>query len=206
MNKVKLNVLGISYSQTQTGAYALVLAEENGRRRIPIIVGGFEAQAIAIQLEGLKPPRPLTHDLFLNFAHTFNIDLLEITVYKLEEGVFYSKLTCDNGQRIIEIDARTSDAIALALRFKCPIYTTEDILKKAGIILDFEKEAAVQSASEQQPDSPPKNIKIQDNSFTEDLKNNNLQELKDLLNDAIMEENYEKASLIRDEINRRKKE
>lgn len=204
MNKVKLNVLGISYSQTQTGAYALVLAEENGRRRIPIIVGGFEAQAIAIQLEGLKPPRPLTHDLFLNFAHTFNIDLLEITVYKLEEGVFYSKLTCDNGQRIIEIDARTSDAIALALRFKCPIYTTEEILKKAGIILDFEKEAAVQSGADPVPSS--KDIQVQDPSFVDDLKKNNLQELKDLLSEAISEENYEKASLIRDEINRRKKE
>ncbi len=204
MNKVKLNVLGISYSQTQTGAYALVLAEENGRRRIPIIVGGFEAQAIAIQLEGLKPPRPLTHDLFLNFAHTFNIDLLEITVYKLEEGVFYSKLTCDNGQRIIEIDARTSDAIALALRFKCPIYTTEEILKKAGIILDFEKEAAVQTGGD--PAAPPKNIHVQDPSFADDLKKSNLQELQELLNDAIMEENYEKASQIRDEINRRKKE
>jgi bifunctional DNase/RNase len=204
MNKVKLNVLGISYSQTQTGAYALVLAEENGRRRIPIIVGGFEAQAIAIQLEGLKPPRPLTHDLFLNFAHTFNIDLLEITVYKLEEGVFYSKLTCDNGQRIIEIDARTSDAIALALRFKCPIYTTEEILKKAGIILDFEKESAVQNAAEQTPAS--RNIHVQDNAFTEELKNNNLQELNELLNEAISEEDYEKASLIRDEINKRKKE
>jgi bifunctional DNase/RNase len=205
MNKVKLNVLGISYSQTQTGAYALVLAEENGRRRIPIIVGGFEAQAIAIQLEGLKPPRPLTHDLFLNFARTFNIDLLEITVYKLEEGVFYSKLTCDNGQRIIEIDARTSDAIALALRFKCPIYTTEEILKKAGIILDFEKESAVQSQGEPSA-APPKSIRVQDPSFTDDLKNNNLQELKDLLSEAISEEDYEKASLIRDEINRRKKE
>jgi bifunctional DNase/RNase len=204
MNKVKLNVLGISYSQTQTGAYALVLAEENGRRRIPIIVGGFEAQAIAIQLEGLKPPRPLTHDLFLNFARTFNVDLLEITVYKLEEGVFFSKLTCDNGQRIIEIDARTSDAIALALRFKCPIYTTEEILKKAGIILDFEKEAAVQSAND--PATPPRSISIQDNSLTDELKNNNLQELKDLLNEAILGENYERASLIRDEINRRKKE
>lgn len=204
MNKVKLNVLGISYSQTQTGAYALVLAEENGRRRIPIIVGGFEAQAIAIQLEGLKPPRPLTHDLFLNFAHTFNIDLLEITVYKLEEGVFYSKLTCDNGQRIIEIDARTSDAIALALRFKCPIYTTEEILKKAGIILDFEKEAAVQSGTD--PVAAPRKIQVQDPTFSDELKKNNLQELKELLNEAIMEENYEKASLIRDEINRRKKE
>jgi uncharacterized protein len=204
MEKVKLNVLGISYSQTQTGAYALVLAEENGRRRIPIIVGGFEAQAIAIQLEGLKPPRPLTHDLFLNFSHTFNIDLLEVTVYKLEEGVFYSKLTCDNGQRIIEIDARTSDAIALALRFKCPIYTTEDILKKAGIILDFEKEAAVQPGAEPVPSS--KNIQVLDSSFMEEIRKSNLQELKELLEDAVKDENYEKASLIRDEINRRKKE
>ena len=203
MEKVKLNVLGISYSQTQTGAYALVLAEENGRRRIPIIVGGFEAQAIAIQLEGLKPPRPLTHDLFLNFAHTFNIDLLEVHVYKLEEGVFYSKLTCDNGQRIIEIDARTSDAIALALRFKCPIYTTEDILKKAGIILDFEKETAVQQGSD--PISSPRNIQVQDNSFMEEIKKSNQQELQDLLDEAIRDENYEKASLIRDELNRRKK-
>jgi hypothetical protein len=204
MEKVKLNVLGISYSQTQTGAYALVLAEENGRRRIPIIVGGFEAQAIAIQLEGLKPPRPLTHDLFLNFAHTFNIDLLEVTVYKLEEGVFYSKLTCDNGQRIIEIDARTSDAIALALRFKCPIYTTEDILKKAGIILDFEKEAAVQPGGD--PVSAPRSIQVLDTSFMEEIRKSNLQELKDLLDEAIRDENYEKASMIRDEINRRKKE
>ncbi len=204
MEKVKLNVLGISYSQTQTGAYALVLAEENGRRRIPIIVGGFEAQAIAIQLEGLKPPRPLTHDLFLNFSHTFNIDLLEVTVYKLEEGVFYSKLTCDNGQRIIEIDARTSDAIALALRFKCPIYTTEDILKKAGIILDFEKEAAVQPGAE--PVASARNIQVLDSSFMEEIRKSNLEELKELLDEAVKEENYEKASLIRDEINRRKKE
>jgi len=204
MNKVKINVLGISYSQTQTGAYALVLAEENGRRRIPIIVGGFEAQAIAIQLEGLKPPRPLTHDLFLNFAHIFNIDLLEVTVYKLEEGVFYSKLTCDDGQRIIEIDARTSDAIALALRFKCPIYTTEEILRKAGIILDFEKEAAVQPGND--PLQAAGKIKVQDDSFMEELKKNNLQELKDMLNEAVKEENYEKASKIRDEINRRKNE
>ena len=105
MSKIRLNVLGISYSQTQTGAYALVLAEEAGKRRIPIIVGGFEAQAIAIQLEGLKPPRPLTHDLFLNFSKTFKIDLIEVTIYKLEEGVFFAKLTCDDGKNIVEIDA-----------------------------------------------------------------------------------------------------
>ena len=142
MSKIRLNVLGISYSQTQTGAYALVLAEENGKRRIPIIVGGFEAQAIAIQLEGLKPPRPLTHDLFLNFSRTFKINLLEVTVYKLEEGVFYSNLICDKEGKEVIIDARTSDAIALALRFKCPIYTTEEILSKSGIIVEinFDKE------------------------------------------------------------------
>jgi bifunctional DNase/RNase len=200
MSKIKLNVLGISYSQTQTGAYALVLAEENGKRRIPIIVGGFEAQAIAIQLEGLKPPRPLTHDLFLNFARTFKINLLEVTVYKLEEGVFYSKLTCDNGRQIIEIDARTSDAIALALRFKCPIYTTEEIMRKSGIILDFEKEAQPRAKSEPKT----KKMKVEDDIPNEELSKISSQELKTLLDEAIKEENYERASLIRDEINRRK--
>jgi len=204
MNKVKLNVLGISYSQTQTGAYALVLAEEEGKRRIPIIVGGFEAQAIAIQLEGLKPPRPLTHDLFLSFARTFHIDLLEVMVYKLEEGVFHSKLTCDDGQRITEIDARTSDAIALALRFKCPIYTSEDILRKAGIILDFEKEAAVKSNPKSESD--PENFDVQKHSSMEELKNASLEELKELLDEAVKNEDYEKASQIRDEIKRRKKD
>lgn len=204
MNKIKLNVLGISYSQTQTGAYALVLAEENGNRRIPIIVGGFEAQAIAIQLEGLKPPRPLTHDLFLNFARTFAIDLLEVTVYKLEEGVFSSKLTCDDGKRIIEIDARTSDAIALALRFKCPIYTTEEIIRKAGIILDFEKEATIGGSPEKS--TAPKNIPVENKPFTDELKKVNLAELQEMLNDAVKDEDYEKASMIRDEIKRRKKE
>ncbi|MBN2610502.1 MAG: bifunctional nuclease family protein [Bacteroidales bacterium] len=202
MTKVKLNVLGISYSQTQTGAYALVLSEEGGKRRIPIIVGGFEAQAIAIQLEGLKPPRPLTHDLFLNFAKTFNIDLLEVTIYKLEEGVFFSKLTCDNGKNIIEIDARTSDAIALALRFRCPIYTTEEIMQRAGIILDFEKEQGEQPVSEKS--SGTRDIKIEDHSKSEELKNIKTQDLKSLLDEAIRDENYERASLIRDEINRRK--
>ena len=200
MSKIKLNVLGISYSQTQTGAYALVLAEENGKRRIPIIVGGFEAQAIAIQLEGLKPPRPLTHDLFLNFARTFKINLLEVTVYKLEEGVFYSKLTCDNGRQIIEIDARTSDAIALALRFKCPIYTTEEIMRKSGIILDFEKEAQPRAKSEPKT----RKMEVEDDVPNEELGKISSQELKTLLDEAIKEENYERASLIRDEINRRK--
>ena len=139
MGKVKLNVLGISYSQTQSGAYALVLSEEEGARRIPIIVGGFEAQAIAIELEGLSPPRPLTHDLFKKFSDSFGIRLLEVNIHKLEEGVFFANVLFDNGDRQMTLDARTSDAIALALRFKCPIYTTEEILEKAGIVLDFDE-------------------------------------------------------------------
>ena len=122
MGKIKLNVLGISYSQTQSGAYALVLSEEEGSRRIPIIVGGFEAQAIAIELEGLSPPRPLTHDLFKNFSDSYGIRIQEVNIHKLEDGVFFASVLCDNGDQKITLDARTSDAIALALRFQCPIY------------------------------------------------------------------------------------
>ncbi|MFW6249295.1 MAG: bifunctional nuclease domain-containing protein [Bacteroidota bacterium] len=201
MSKIKLNVLGISYSQTQSGAYALVLTEEQGERRIPIIVGGFEAQAIAIQLEGLKPPRPLTHDLFLKFANAFKIDLIEVEIYKLEEGVFYSKLICDNGMNRVTIDARTSDAIALALRFQCPIYSNEDIMSRAGIILDFEKESKVKKAS-----SHGKSFSIDIESkerTTEELREFKLEELEGMLQEAITREDYEQASRIRDEINRR---
>jgi uncharacterized protein len=197
VNKIRLNVLGISYSQTQSGAYALVLSEENGQRRVPIIVGGFEAQAIAIQLEGLKPPRPLTHDLFVNFALSFKINLIEVNIYKLEEGVFFSKLICDNGQTRISIDARTSDAIALALRFKCPIYTTEDILTRAGIVIDFENEAR---GKKTEPDEIKTEVPVAEN---DELKDLDIEELKDLLEEAISKENYERASIIRDEINRR---
>ena len=199
MNKIRLNVLGISYSQTQSGAYALVLSEESGQRRVPIIVGGFEAQAIAIQLEGLKPPRPLTHDLFVNFALSFKINFIEVNIYKLEEGVFFSKLICDNGQTRISIDARTSDAIALALRFKCPIYTTEDILNRAGIVIDFENET---KAKKIEPEELKTEVPVAEN---EELKELNMDELKDLLDEAIGKENYERASIIRDEINRRSK-
>lgn len=195
MNKVKLNVLGISYSQTQSGAYALVLSEENGKRRIPIIIGGFEAQAIAIQLEGLTPPRPLTHDLFLNFAKSFGIEILDVQIYKLEEGVFFSKLRCDNGKKEVFIDARTSDSIALALRFGCPIYTTDDIIEKAGIILDVEEG--------EQEDSPKEETPEKSDSETEGLKHLTVAELNMLLDDAISKEDYERASRIRDEINKR---
>src|SRR6056297_1112291 len=139
MQKIRLDILGLSVSQTQSGAYALVLAEENGERRMPIIIGPVEAQAIAIQLEGLKPPRPLTHDLIKNIAQAFEIVLLEVTIYKLEEGIFYSELLCEMNGKEVKIDSRTSDAVALALRFRCPIYTTEDILSKAGIVLESDE-------------------------------------------------------------------
>ena len=136
MKRVKLKVLGISYSQTQSGAYALVLIQEKGERRIPIIIGGFEAQAIVLKLENLNPPRPVTHDLFKNFADEFSISISEVFIHKLEEGVFYSMLVCNNGVKEYSIDSRTSDAVALALRFNCPIYITEEILEKAGIVIN----------------------------------------------------------------------
>ena len=191
-------MLGISYSQTQSGAYALVLSEEDGKRRIPIIIGGFEAQAIAIQLEGLTPPRPLTHDLFLNFAKSFSIELLDVQIYKLEEGVFFSKLHCDNGKKEVYIDARTSDSIALALRFGCPIYTTEEILEKAGIVLDIE---------DKPEDAPPSEkaatTQTKPDSLSESLKSLSIDELNALLEESILNEDYEKASKIRDELNKR---
>ncbi|MHC1702552.1 MAG: bifunctional nuclease domain-containing protein [Tenuifilaceae bacterium] len=197
MGKVKLNVLGISYSQTQSGAYALVLSEEEGKRRIPIIIGGFEAQSIAIQIEGLTPPRPLTHDLFLNFAKSFNIDLLDVNIYKLEEGVFFSKLRCDNGKKEVYIDARTSDAIALALRFKCPIYTTEEIIEKAGIILEFD---GTEEESEKMKTSEKSEVESRDSGVYSKMS---MAELKTMLEEAVHNEDYEKASKIRDEIKKR---
>ncbi len=203
---IKLNVLGISYSQTQSGAYALILTEENGDRRIPIIVGGFEAQSIAIELEGLKPPRPLTHDLFLSFARVFQISITEVIIYKLEEGIFYSQLLCDNGMEKFTLDARTSDAIALALRFKCPIFTTEEIIAKAGIVLDFDSEA-VSSAEGDEPVEPEIDLESTQRPGKRTSKFDGLadKELKQKLNEAVSKEDYETASLIRDELKRRNK-
>lgn len=198
MQKVKLNVLGISYSQTQSGAYALVLSEEDGLRRIPIIIGGFEAQSIAIHLEGLTPPRPLTHDLFLSFANSFNIELLEVNIYRLEDGVFYSQLVCFNGDKEVVIDSRTSDAIALALRFKCPIFTTPEIVDRAGVYIE-EDEADSDDTHGTADDSFDEPITYDESEF-ESL---NLDSLNSLLQEAIELEDYERASHIRDEIQRR---
>jgi bifunctional DNase/RNase len=201
MGKIKLNVLGISYSQTQTGAYALILTEEQGNRRIPIIIGGFEAQAIAIQLEGLNPPRPLTHDLFHNFALAFNINLLEVNIYRLSEGVFYSKLICNDGDKELSVDARTSDAIALALRFRCPIFTSDEIMEQAGIILDEN-----QAMEEDLEQDDLYSADSASSGRAEDLVELTVQELKTMLDEAIKSENYERASIIRDEMKRRKKD
>ncbi len=209
MGKVKLNVLGISYSQTQSGAYALVLSEEEGARRIPIIVGGFEAQAIAIELEGLSPPRPLTHDLFKKFSDSFGIRLLEVNIHKLEEGVFFANVLFDNGDRQMTLDARTSDAIALALRFKCPIYTTEEILEKAGIVLDFDETSGGPVEKESRSyikDAGESGFSGSRSSKRSDFSKHTYEELKTMLEDAVANEDYELASEIRDEIKSRPKD
>ncbi|MGQ1908789.1 bifunctional nuclease domain-containing protein [Marinifilum sp. RC60d5] len=200
MGKIKLNVLGLSYSQTQTGAYALVLSEENGDRRIPIIIGGVEAQSIAIQLEELDPPRPLTHDLFKSFAEAFAVNVVEVNIYKLEEGIFYAELICEKGSTRIRIDSRTSDAVAIALRFKCPIFTTDEIIEKAGIVLSIEGEA-------QEPEitATMSDVELEDKSESGEFSTYSISQLKELLNETIRNEDYEKASLIRDELDKREK-
>lgn len=200
MKKVRLEIVGLSYSQTQSGAYALVLGESSGTRRLPIIIGGFEAQAIAIELEKMSPSRPLTHDLFKSFARTFNISISEVLIYNLVEGIFYAKLICSDGQREVEIDARTSDAIALAVRFDCEIYTYEFILKSAGIVLDDEAEPATAT-----PPTPAADEIGAEVSEGDEYKSKSNEELKNMLQIAIDEEKYEMASKIRDELNQRKK-
>lgn len=195
MKKVRLEIVGLSYSQTQSGAYALVLGESAGSRRLPIIIGGFEAQAIAIELEKMTPTRPLTHDLFKAFSETFSIEVTEILIYNLVEGIFYAKLICTDGSREVEIDARTSDAIALAVRFNCPIFTYEFILKSAGIVLDDDAAPSTESPM----------ATVEDMTTPEsEYKSKSSEELKNLLQNALDEEQYELASKIRDELNTRK--
>jgi uncharacterized protein len=195
MRRVKLKVMGISYSQTQSGAYALILIEENGERRIPIIIGGFEAQAIVIKLENLDPPRPLTHDLFKKFADEFNISVSEVIIYKLEEGLFFSKLICNNNEKTYAIDSRTSDAVAIALRFDCPIYIAEDILDKAGITIN-PTDGDIASSADSEAIFKSDSSKY--GSYSDD-------ELYKLIDEAVKTEDYERAASIRDEIEKRKK-
>lgn len=196
MDKIKMGIYGLQYSQTQTGAYALVLEEERGSRRLPIIIGGSEAQAIAIELENMSPTRPLTHDLFRTFAQSFTIDIQEVIIYNFVDGVFYGKIVCNDGKNEVEIDCRPSDAIALAVRFKCPIFTHEFILNAAA----FEKEengSGIRPLAINDADIAPMD-EGGFSQFTED-------ELEESLNAALAKEDYEEATLIRDELNRRKK-
>lgn len=204
MKKIKLDISGLSYSQTQSGAYALVLGESGGKRRLPIIIGGFEAQAIAIELEKMAPTRPLTHDLFKAFAESFQITVKEVVIYNLVEGIFYAKLICQqDGANDVEVDARTSDAIALAVRFRCPIYTFEFILSSAGILIDDEASGSSSTGgdTEMAAEAGLSNAVVSDSG--DELSRKSKEELKDLLRSAIEEEAYEKAGRIRDELAKR---
>lgn len=206
MSLVRLNIKGISYSQTQSGAYALILSEENGERKLPIVIGAFEAQSIAIALEkDIRPPRPLTHDLFKNFSDRYDITVKQVIIHKLVDGVFYASLICERDAIEEIIDARTSDAIALALRFSAPIFTYKNILEKAGVILKINPEKDGEKTEESfvfDNDIVEKQNEIEAPS-NETFKNLSLSDLKDLLKKAVQDEDYEVAAKIRDEISKR---
>ena len=196
--KVKLDIIGLTSGQTQSGSYTLIMGEKDSNIRLPIVIGNFEAQTIAFEMEGLKPSRPMTHDLFRSFANAYGIKLQEVLINDLHEGIFYSQLIFEKEAEVIYIDARTSDAISLALRFKCPIYIKKTILDSAGIVLD----------DEDSEDGPDRNIDdlppMGAMPFKDNFNHLSLTELDELLNEALSEEDYDKAALIRDEITKRK--
>ena len=191
MKKIELEIVALSHSITQTHSYAVVLGEVNGLRRLPIVIGGFEAQAIAVALERMQPSRPLTHDLMKNFMLAFNVELHEIIINDLQEGIFYSKLVCSTDKDTVEIDSRTSDAVALAVRFGCPIFTYDNILDSAGILME-------------EDDKKKKVVVSHTDSESDDLKNLSLLDLEKLLAEVLEHEDYIKAASIRDEIRTRK--
>ncbi|MGB1205174.1 MAG: bifunctional nuclease domain-containing protein [Chitinophagales bacterium] len=188
MKKIELEVFALSHSMTEAQSYAVVLSERKGLRRLPIVIGGSEAQAIAVAMEGMTPTRPLTHDLTKNICQKFNIAVKEVIISNLLGGIFYSTLVCQHEGGIVEIDSRTSDALALAVRFRCPIYTYEFILDQAGIILEEQENDEVQK-----PVRKPYN----------DLSGHTIDKLNDLLRDALQQEDYEKAARLRDELKKR---
>ncbi|HNP08227.1 MAG TPA: bifunctional nuclease family protein [Cyclobacteriaceae bacterium] len=199
MKKIKLEILGLSSSQSQTGSFALVLGETEGNRRLPIIIGMFEAQAIAIEIEKIIPNRPMTHDLFKSFANSFNFHVEEIVISDLKEGVFFARIVCTDGLKKHEVDARPSDAIAIGLRFDSPIYTYENILAEAGIVLtdEEEEEDKVEPAVESK-------VKVRkEKKGGDDFKNYSVDKLNELLKEAIDKEDYERAAKIRDELSKR---
>lgn len=199
MKKLKLEILGLSSSQSQTGSFALVLGEVEGNRRLPIIIGMFEAQAIAIEIEKILPNRPMTHDLFKAFANNFHFTIEEIVISDLKEGVFFAKIVCTDGLKKMEIDARPSDAIAIGLRFDSPIYTYETILAEAGIVLTDEAEEEPEVKAE----AKPRTRKTEGSKSKDDFKNLSVDKLNELLKEAIEKEDYERAAKLRDELSKR---
>ena len=193
MEKIELNIVALSHSVTQSHNYAVVLGEKGGKRRLPIVIGGFEAQAIAVAMEDMQPSRPLTHDLFKNAMETFQVDLKEVIINNLVDGIFYARLVCNHNGETVEIDSRTSDAIAMAVRFKGPIYTYNEILDKAGVVLEDEEN--LKQESEEKKEQP-----------ADSIESMSIDALEKMLEKVLKEENYEKAAEIRDEINRRKGE
>ena len=196
MNKVSLEIIGMTYSESTTGAYVLILGDKNSNRRLPVVIGGNEAQSIALGLEHQKSARPLTHDLFLKFADTFHIKILEVVINRFRDGVYYAMLVCQQGNELVMIDARPSDAIALAVRLNCDIYAYESVMEEAGIVMeDTEKETNSQNTEDTSINKVPP---------TTSLDLIPLDELEDMLQEAIDDEDYQKAAQIRDEINKRK--
>ncbi|KAA3437881.1 bifunctional nuclease family protein [Rufibacter hautae] len=202
MKKIELEILGLSSSQSQSGSFALVLGEKEGSRRLPIIIGMFEAQSIAIQIEKINPTRPLTHDLFKSFAQQMEVSVQEIMISDLKEGVFFSKIVCTDGEKEFELDARPSDAIAIGLRFGVPIYTVESVLSEAGIILSDMEEDEDEEETDEIPTSASTTVSTS-GSGKSNLKEVSVEELNTMLNEALEKEDYERAAKIRDELNKR---
>ncbi len=190
MKKVRLDIMALSHSVTQSHNYAVVLGEENGKRRLPIVIGGFEAQAIAVALENMTPNRPLTHDLFKNTLDAYEIEIKEVVINNLLDGIFYAQLICEQDGNVMQIDARTSDAISMAVRYGCPIFTFDFIMESAGVLLDEEAETSAKKVP-----SRPKTTSIEDMNLTS---------LEKLLDEALQKEDYEKAAQIRDIISSKK--
>lgn len=203
-DRIRLKVMGISYSQLQSGAYALLLSEENGPHKIPIVIGSSEAQSIAIKMEGIIPPRPLTHDLFVSFAHAFGVKLAEVFIYKFEDGIFYSELTFSDGSRSVQLDARTSDAIAIAMRTHTPIFTTLEVVSETGFILD-ENEVDDNSSDQKDIDEDAE-IPGVDYFAEPKLENYAIEELERTLMQLTEDENYEEAARVNEILQRKKKE
>ncbi|WP_295728311.1 bifunctional nuclease family protein [uncultured Muribaculum sp.] len=196
-DKIRLKVLGISYSQIQSGAYALILAQADGPYRIPVVIGGAEAQSIAIRMEGIIPPRPMTHDLFVSFAHAFGVKLKEVFIYKFEDGIFSSELTFTDGEREVVLDSRTSDAIAIAMRTKSPIFTTRAILDETGFIMEeTNAEGATVKSENDDTGQPGNQMNDEDDSMNKSprLEQYSVEELEKILSTLIQEENYEEAA------------